>query len=188
MWRPDIGKYTGHMQEPSMPSAAIIKKAQCNVIPQMDNNLATFGGPLLRAWQSDPWNKQSIYYSMGFDSAVCTLAMTNAVGASWVTVPGPFGKAGYTAIPVFEGNAPTNHITSTECGEDCAFTSKHMMATALVGLAVWLAADRWLCRSSKAADCMPGAVALALNSSPDAALSSCALVSLAHLPGRDVCL
>jgi hypothetical protein len=69
---------------------------------------------------------------MGFDSSVCAVAHNNAIGASWVTVPGPLGKAGYTAIPVFEGNAPTNHITSTECGQDCAFVSKKMMATALV--------------------------------------------------------
>jgi hypothetical protein len=98
----------------------------------MNDVIAGMGGPLLRAWQSDPFNRNSMYYSMGFDSQVCTLALTNAVGASWVTKPGPMGKAGYTAIPLYEGVAPTNHITSTECGEDCAFVSKKMMATALV--------------------------------------------------------
>jgi hypothetical protein len=98
----------------------------------MNDAIAKMGGPLLRAWQSDPFNRNGMYYQMGFDSQVCTLAMTNAVGASWVTKPGPMGKAGYTAIPLYEGVAPTNHITSTECGQDCAFVSKKMMATALV--------------------------------------------------------
>jgi hypothetical protein len=58
MWRPDVGKYTGHLQEPAKPGAKIIDKAQCNVIPQMTDALASIGGPMLRAWQSDPWNKQ----------------------------------------------------------------------------------------------------------------------------------
>lgn len=131
MWRPDIGKYTGHMQKPAPPGAHVIKDAQCNVIPQMNDQLAGLGGPLLRAWQKDPFNKNTQYFT-GFDQAICTLAMTNAVGAAWVTKPGPLGHAGYNAIPLFEGVGPTNHITSTECGDNCAFTSKKMMATALV--------------------------------------------------------
>jgi hypothetical protein len=140
MWRPDIGKYTGHMQEPAAPNAKVIKDAQCNVIPQMNEYIAGMGGPLLRAWQADPFNKNSAYFN-GFDTSICNLALTNAVGAAWVTKPGPLGKAGYTAIPLFEGVGPTNHITSTECGDRCAFTSKKMMATALVSVhevAVWL--------------------------------------------------
>lgn len=133
MWRPDIGKYTGHLQELSTdPNAHVIKDASCNVIPQVPDVLAGMGGPLLRAWQSDPWNRNSMYYQMGFDSQICNLAMTNAVGAAWMTKPGPLGRAGYTAIPLFEGVAPTNHAASTECGDDCAFVSKKLMATALV--------------------------------------------------------
>jgi hypothetical protein len=133
MWRPDIGKYTGHLQELSTdPNAHVIKDASCNVIPQVNDVLAGMGGPLLRAWQSDPWNRNSMYYQMGFDSQICNLAMTNAVGAAWMTKPGPLGRAGYTAIPLFEGVAPTNHAASTECGQDCAFVSKKLMATALV--------------------------------------------------------
>lgn len=133
MWRPDIGKYTGHMQEPADPNAFVIKDASCNVIPQMNDVIAGMGGPLLRAWQNDPFNKNAMYFTSGYDTQICTLAMTNAVGAAWVTKPGPMGKAGYTAIPLYEGVAPTNHVTSTECGNDCAFISKKMMATALVG-------------------------------------------------------
>lgn len=133
MWRPDIGKYTGHLQELNTdPNAHVIKDASCNVIPQVPDALAGMGGPLLRAWQSDPWNRNSMYYQMGFDSQICNLAMTNAVGAAWMTKPGPLGRAGYTAIPLFEGVAPTNHAASTECGQDCAFVSKKLMATALV--------------------------------------------------------
>jgi hypothetical protein len=133
MWRPDIGKYTGHMQEPADPNAFVIKDASCNVIPQMNDVIAGMGGPLLRAWQNDPFNKNAMYFTSGYDTQICTVALTNAVGAAWVTKPGPMGKAGYTAIPLYEGVAPTNHVTSTECGQDCAFVSKKMMATALVG-------------------------------------------------------
>ena len=133
MWRPDIGKYTGHLQEPADPKAIPIKDASCNVIPQMNDAIAAMGGPLLRAWQNDPFNKNAMYFTSGYDTQICTLAMTNAVGAAWVTKPGPLGKAGYTAIPLYEGVAPTTHVTSTECGNDCAFISKKMMATALVG-------------------------------------------------------
>jgi len=97
----------------------------------MNDAIAGMGGPLLRAWQKDPFNKNSQYFA-GYDSTICTTALTNAVGAAWVTKPGPLGKAGYTAIPLYEGVAPTNHVTSTECGDDCAFISKKMMATALV--------------------------------------------------------
>lgn len=140
MWRPDIGKYTGHLQEPAPADAHVIKDASCNVIPQMNEAIAGMGGPLLRAWQKDPFNKNSQYFA-GYDSTICTVALTNAVGAAWVTKPGPMGKAGYTAIPLYEGVAPTNHVTSTECGDDCAFISKKMMATALVspqhGQYVW---------------------------------------------------
>jgi hypothetical protein len=132
MWRPDIGKYTGHLQEPAPAHAKVIEGAQCNVIPQMNDAIAGLGGPLLRAWQNDPFNRNSMYYNLAFDTQVCALAMTNAVGAAWVTKPGPIGKAGFTAIPLFEGVAPTNHVTSTDCGDDCAFVSKKMMATALV--------------------------------------------------------
>ena len=132
MWRPDIGKYTGHLQEPAPADHPhVIKDATCNVIPQMNDQIAGMGGPLLRAWQKDPFNKNAQYFT-GYDTAICTMAMTNAVGAAWVTKPGPMGKAGYTAIPLYAGVAPTNHVTSTECGDDCAFISKKMMATALV--------------------------------------------------------
>lgn len=126
-------RYTGHLQEAAPADAAhVIKDASCNVIPQMNDVIAGMGGPLLRAWQKDPFNRNSMYYTSGYDSQICTVAMTNAVGAAWVTKPGPLGKAGYTAIPLYEGVAPTNHVTSTECGQDCAFISKKMMATALV--------------------------------------------------------
>lgn len=57
------------------------------------------------------------------------LALTNAVGATWVTKPGVLPNV---SIPLFEGIAPTTHITSTECGNDCAFINPKLMATAAV--------------------------------------------------------
>jgi hypothetical protein len=89
------------------------------------------GGPLLRMWQKDPFNQGSFYYQSGFDTMACTLAMVSAVGAPWVTKPGPGSPLGMP-IPVLEGVALTNHITSTECGDRCAFTSKALMATGVV--------------------------------------------------------
>jgi len=56
--------------------------------------------------------------------------MTNAVGAAWVTKPPPV--PGGIPLPILEGVAPTTHVTSTECGQDCAFLNKKMMATAAV--------------------------------------------------------
>ncbi|WIA11663.1 hypothetical protein OEZ85_011764 [Tetradesmus obliquus] len=130
MWRPDVKKYTAHMQEPAPAHAPAIPGAVCNVIPQAAAIQATMGGPLLRAWQKDPFNQGTYYYQTGFDTVACTLARVSAVGAPWVTKPGP-GSALGMPTPVLEGVALTNHVTSTECGDQCAFTSKALMATAL---------------------------------------------------------
>lgn len=62
----------------------------------------------------------------------CALAMTSAVGAPWVTKPGPLPNV---SIPILDGIAPTTHVTSTECGNDCAFTNPKMWATAAVSRA-----------------------------------------------------
>lgn len=50
MWRPDIGKYTGHMQRPAPPNAPVISDARCNVIPQFTQLAAQALGPGLRSW------------------------------------------------------------------------------------------------------------------------------------------
>jgi hypothetical protein len=120
-----------HMQEPAPAHALAIPGASCNVIPQQADIQAQMGGPLLRAWQMDPFNKGTFYYQTGFDTMACTLALSSAVGAPWVTKPGPGSPLGMP-IPLLEGVALTNHITSTECGNRCAFTSKALMSTALV--------------------------------------------------------
>jgi len=130
MWRPDINKYTGHLQQPAADDAKTIPGAQCNVIPQQIPAQALLTGPQLRSWQNDPFNLGAQYY-VAFDSAMCMLALTGAVGATWVTKAGPGSVLGFPT-PLFEGVAPTNHVTSTECGDNCAFTSKPLMATALV--------------------------------------------------------
>jgi hypothetical protein len=55
--------------------------------------------------------------------------MTSAVGATWVTKPGHLPNI---SVPIFEGVAPTIQVTSTECGNDCAFINPKMYATAAV--------------------------------------------------------
>lgn len=130
MWRPDLGKYTGHLQRPAPEGAPAMQGAQCNVIPQQVDYQAGISGPLLRAWQADPFNTNSMYFA-GYDASACTLALTNAIGAPWVTKQGPLTAKGISQ-PVFEGVAPTNHVTSTDCGDNCVFTSKKLMSTALV--------------------------------------------------------
>lgn len=133
MWRPDIQKYTAHMQEPAPDDATPIEGAQCNVIPQETDLQASMSGPLFRMWQRDAFNKGQMYYQIKYDSTACLLAETSAVGAPWVTKPGPGSPLGMPT-PLLEGVALTNHITSTECGDRCAFISKKLMATALVSL------------------------------------------------------
>lgn len=59
----------------------------------------------------------------------CALALTSAVGAPWVTKPGPVPNV---PIPILDGIAPTTHVTSTECGNDCAFVNPKLWATAAV--------------------------------------------------------
>ncbi|WIA15659.1 hypothetical protein OEZ85_002285 [Tetradesmus obliquus] len=129
MWRPDLGKYTGHLQRPAPEHAPTIQGAQCNVIPQQADYQAGMSGPLLRAWQGDPFNTNTMYFA-GYDTNICTLALTSAIGAPWVTKKGPLTSKGISQ-PVFEGVAPTNHVTSTDCGDNCVFTSKKLMSTAL---------------------------------------------------------
>ena len=129
MWRPDIGKYTGHMQTPAPEGAKVITDAQANVIPQFAPATARVLGPGLRTWQADPFNKKWMYYTT-YDSVTCSAALTNAVGAPWATRPGPLTGPLGISIPILEGVAPTNQIMSTECGDRCAWLSKEMQATA----------------------------------------------------------
>lgn len=131
MWRPDIGRYTGHMQRPAPEGATVIKDATSNVIPQFTEAQAAMLGPGLRNWQNDPFNRDILYWAGAFDTVSCTSALTNAVGAAWATKPGPLSPLGINT-PVLEGVAYTNNIISTECGDRCAFTSKGMQAAALV--------------------------------------------------------
>lgn len=133
MWRPDIGKYTGHMQTDAPADALVIKDAVGNVIPQFAPATARMLGPGMRNWQIDPFNKDATYWALGFDSVSCTSALTNAVGAAWATKPGPLTQGLGVSIPILEGVAPTNQIMSTDCGDRCAWLQKDMQATALVG-------------------------------------------------------
>lgn len=130
MWRPDIGRYTGHMQRPAPEGAVVIKDASSNVIPQFTEMQAQMLGPSLRNWQKDAFNQDWMFWAGGFDTISCTSALTNAVGAAWATKPGPLSPLGMHT-PILEGVAPTNNIISTECGDRCAFTSKTMQAHAL---------------------------------------------------------
>jgi hypothetical protein len=134
MWRPDIGKYTGHMQRPAQPGDEkhVIPDAVSNVIPQFAPVTARLLGPGLRNWQSDPFNQDTTYFT-SFDTVSCTSALTNAVGAAWATKPGPATGPLGISVPVLEGVANTNQIMSTDCGDRCAWLSKDMQATALVG-------------------------------------------------------
>ena len=83
MWRPDLGKYTAHLQQPAPPGAKPLPHASSNVIPKQTTVGGELSGPLLRSWQADPFNRNSIYFTGGGDSMMCTLALTSAIGASW---------------------------------------------------------------------------------------------------------
>ena len=128
MWRPDIGKYTGHMQSPAPAGAPVIADAVSNVIPQFTPLSARVFGPGLRGWQNDPFNREASYYLTG-DALVCAAARTSAVGAPWA-MHAPTSDF-VPARPILDGVAPTNAVTSTECGDRCAWLSKDMQATAL---------------------------------------------------------
>lgn len=82
--------------------------------------------------QIDPFNQDITYPLAGLDTVACTSALTSAVGAAWATKPGPASALGVD-IPILEGVAPTNQVMSTDCGDRCAWISKDMQATALVG-------------------------------------------------------
>jgi hypothetical protein len=71
MWRPDIGKYTGHLQRPPPPGAKVTDPdAHCNVIPQANLFLGALSGPSLRDWQKDFANTGKMYYAIQGDSIV----------------------------------------------------------------------------------------------------------------------
>jgi hypothetical protein len=68
MWRPDIGKYTGHLQRPPPPGAKVTHPdARCNVIPQANLFVGALSGPNLRDWQNDYANRGSMYYTIQGD-------------------------------------------------------------------------------------------------------------------------
>lgn len=130
-WRPDIGKFTGHMQRPAEPGAKVFKDAKSNVIPHFTPAMAAVLGPALRSWQGDAFNSDLMYIAGRGDTISCTTAMTMAVGAPWATRPTPGTSVLGVNIPILEGVAPTNQIISTDCGDQCAWISKGMQATAL---------------------------------------------------------
>lgn len=59
---------------------------------------------------------------------LCLLGQSLALGAPWVTTPGPGG----VPIPVYEGVAPTTQVTSTNCHDECSFIAPSLMATGVV--------------------------------------------------------
>jgi hypothetical protein len=131
MWRPDIGKYTGHMQRPASPNATVIKDGACNVIPQFAPLVARMLGPGLRAWQNDYANREVVSYATSGDSFICAAALTNAVGAPWITKPGPLTATLGISQPVLDGVVYTNKAASTDCGDRCAWLTKSFQGTAL---------------------------------------------------------
>eukprot|EP00878_Enallax_costatus_P025086 GHUV01026807.1.p1 GENE.GHUV01026807.1~~GHUV01026807.1.p1 ORF type:complete len:612 (+),score=124.44 GHUV01026807.1:250-2085(+) len=130
-WRPDLGKYTGHLQGLAPDNSKAIDNAECSVIPQMSQFTGAVTGPMLRSWQGDPFNKNAVYFT-GFDTGICAGALTAAIGAPWMAkhVEGVESMYGSGLVPLYEGIAATNHAASTECGDRCAFTNKKMEATA----------------------------------------------------------
>ena len=71
MWRPDIGKYTGHLQMEPPPGAKVTDPdAQCNVIPQANTFVGAMAGPPMRQWQNDYANRESMYYQVQGDVSV----------------------------------------------------------------------------------------------------------------------
>lgn len=131
MWRPDIGRYTGHMQREPEPGSTVIPNVVSNVIPTFAPLQAAILGPGLRNWQNDPFNRDYMFWAWGFDTISCTSALTNAVGAAWASQPTALTAPLGISTPILEGVAPTNNIISTDCGDRCAFTSKGMQAAAL---------------------------------------------------------
>ncbi|KAI8470740.1 MAG: hypothetical protein J3K34DRAFT_251663 [Monoraphidium minutum] len=77
--------------------------------------LAT-SGPLL---QSDPYNLSPA--SLPLEIATCVPLMGFSLAAGWAATPSktPF----IPDIPFLEGVAPTNRIITSDCGDECMFTS-----------------------------------------------------------------
>lgn len=83
MWRPDIGKYTGHLQRPPPPGAKVTHPdARCNVIPQANLFVGALSGPNLRDWQNDYANRGSMYYTIQGDSLVSSAPLPLTVLAA----------------------------------------------------------------------------------------------------------
>lgn len=51
----------------------------------MSQFTGALAGPMLRAWQNDPFNRNAQYFQ-GFDAPVCMGALTAAIGAPWVSL------------------------------------------------------------------------------------------------------
>jgi hypothetical protein len=70
LWRPDVGKYTAHLQKQAAPGSAPLPGASCNVIPKVSSFVGYLTGGALQAWQADPFNRGSFYFTAGGDASV----------------------------------------------------------------------------------------------------------------------
>jgi hypothetical protein len=148
MWRPDLGKYTAHLQQPAPPGAKPLPHASSNVIPKQTTVGGELSGPLLRSWQADPFNRNSIYFTGGGDSMMCTLALTSAIGASWCVCV-CFGR-GPSSASVHTGTVcivPTVVALSSDfCSVIAAMHAGHAHCTYAAGSPFLAWVLHWVCQ------------------------------------------
>lgn len=74
----------------------------------MSQFTGAIAGPMLRAWQADPFNRNAQYFQ-GFDAPVCMGALTAAIGAPWVS------KSGKTCLTAHIITNPSDTVCPVHC-------------------------------------------------------------------------
>jgi hypothetical protein len=120
LWRPDLKRYTGYLLNPidaatasEEVTAKVNPRAKCVVLPIVPAPLATMTSPSVSSWQAD-LNNEKLSSKMVGDLA-CAVGLTGNVGQPW---------AADGLRPIYDGYGLANMVQSTDCGEDCGWTSK----------------------------------------------------------------
>ena len=120
LWRPDLKKYTGYILTPIDAATAseevksmVNPRAECVVLPIVPPPLAATMGPAVASWQADLNNDKITSKVVG--EMACIAGLSSNVGQPW---------AADGLRPVYDGYGLANMVQSTDCGEDCGWTSK----------------------------------------------------------------
>jgi hypothetical protein len=126
-WRPDLGLYTAHLQQPAPDNATVITGARATLLPAIQPPADALFGPALRLWQGDPWNNKPLTFAL--EKGICLINYVYSAAATWASVV----VKGNTTRYLLEGVVPTNDITSVDCKQECTFANPAVDSTTEVG-------------------------------------------------------